>query len=451
MNSPLRLCASAPLCPRAKTQTALATLGLMLFLSATAFSDDVGEKPVVLVNGEPITLREVEDEMLSKEGAEKIEELVHAELEHMKWNALKDTDTLVSMANWRLSRGSLVAQMLGEQAGPIRRALMQYKVIDQALKKAGVSIDEQAIKAEIARMEAKLQKDIEKQGHSDVKVDLATYIQQKEKISLEEYTKQQGFRMLAGLHQLVEKQARAEIDDEELRAFLADHYQKYRTSEAVDLAIIYIPFPTDTPLTSSVRQKHMQLMTDLYNEIVNKKKTFAKTWEWLASSYDSAGPGGSIGWVLKSGKREIPGRRTIPKEVIEQAFASKEPFPVLLPPIETEDGGEIVEVRGHRKSQEPDLAVLRERILADCVADQLEMRTRSLSKKLYDDAEMEYVSMPDLIRERQSQVASMKASPEGAQGEQAVAQTTSLAPAWWISGAAVMLLLIVLRIGRKSA
>src|SRR5262245_18916586 len=132
---------------------------IMTWLAAGC-SQLIAEEPasdaVAVVNGETLTLRMLEDSMLRKEGAELVEELVQRELDKMPWTELKDDDVIVQIANWRLRRVGLAAQLLGTSAGKVRDELINITLVKQAMAAAGLTVGDEDIKNEIARMQARL-------------------------------------------------------------------------------------------------------------------------------------------------------------------------------------------------------------------------------------------------------------------------------------------------------
>jgi hypothetical protein len=78
---------------------------------------------------------------------------------------------------------------------------------------------------------------------------------------------------------------------------------------------------------------------------------------------------------------------------VDQAFAAKGPFPVLLPPIAHELGIDIVLVHGWRPRNEPDFATVRSRLIESLVEGDLDQRSRTLLARLRAAAPMQ--QLPD--------------------------------------------------------
>jgi hypothetical protein len=379
---------------------------LILLASGASGADMAGASPdIAVVNGAPISLRTLENELLSREGADLVEDLVHKQLGKTDWDRLKDDDVVVSIGEWRMRRGLLAAQLLASNAAKVREELINIALVKQALAKAGVSIDQAAIDAEVKRMDARLQESLKKK--SQPQVEFATFIEQTQQMPLKEFTEQPGFHMLVGLHLIAQSRGELETSEEDLRSYFDAHLDHYRKKEAVSCSLIFIPYKAeevDGKLHVAVeeRARLLEVMQLIAKSVRSGATSFAKAWAAYGRSYDQhSRDGGLIGWVQRDGKREDAGARTLPPATIAAAFAVTGPFPQLLEPIPGPDGVDIVLVHERRPHQEPDFVSRRAEILDDYLTVDLEARTQSLLNDLRRNSTIDYVSLPTLIEARE--------------------------------------------------
>jgi hypothetical protein len=374
--------------------------------------------PVAVVNGQGISLREIEDALLKQEGVEQVMDLVKNQLDNTDWGRLADGDIIVQMKGWRLSRAMLSAQLLGEHAAKVREEFINIRLVEQALAKEGVAVDQAAIDAEIVRMERRLRDGLEARGQPQV--DFRSFIQQTQKMPLEEFARQPGFRMLTGLHLLVHRRGRVELTEADLRTYLDAHLDRYRLAEAVDLSDLFIPFQKEKDaagqdrVTDEEKTRLEAVMRQFHAGIRNGQVTFAKTWHAFGRMFDqNTGADGRLGWIARSGNRGVKGARQVAAKVMEQAFAAQPPFPVLLEPVVHDTGIDLVQVHGRRAAQEPVFSELRERLVQDLVDSELEARTQRLLNELRRAAAIDYASLPELVRQRSAQAGLPGAAAPG--------------------------------------
>jgi hypothetical protein len=360
--------------------------------------------PVAVVNGVPIGLRPLEDALLKKEGEDQVEDALHRQLEATDWAHLKDEDTLVATATWRLTRVGLVAQLLRASAGEAREDLINLELVEQALAKAHVTIDAQALDAEAARMEKRFHTELAAEKKPDI--DFASFIQQTKKMSLDAFKREPGFRMLTGLHLLVLDRARSEMDDDELKAFFREHIDRYQVKPAVDIDDIFIPYRVSDAddgthvVTDDEKVQKALLMNQMYDAIRRDEVSFATTFNTFGQSFDHEAVNGHVGWVGRDGTRSGLGTRRISSEAMDQAFAAQPPFPRLLPPIAGPAGIDIIQVRDRRAGRDPDFAAWRDQVIIDKVDAEIDARTDALLNDLRRHAVIDYKSLPALIEAR---------------------------------------------------
>jgi len=364
-----------------------------------------GSDPVVTVNGEPITLRELEDELLRKEGVERLRELIDDRLAHIDWAALEDDDVIVEIGGRRLDRLTVAAQLLKDEGGRVRRELLNIALVRQALAAERIEIDQEVLDAEFARQETEFDRRLREKG--DTIVPFVDYLRVSEEMSVEEYMQQEGFRMGAGLHELVHR--RAEIEEEVLRRHFEQHRQeRFSSPEAVRLRVIHIPYRSrelpDGQVVVDAEHKLTlpKVMNRIFEDIAAGNLSFVRAWQAYGRPHDpQAGEGGDVGWVDREGGRAKPGTRRIPPTVVERTFeADLADGPVLLPPVVHEQGVDLVEVTDRRAAQRPDFAAVREEVRADYIEANLDRLTQELVSEIGKEAEVEYHSLGRLTAER---------------------------------------------------
>lgn len=373
--------------------------------ASTPPAGDGGSAPVARINGEAVTLRELEDALLKKEGVEQVQDLMTRQLATTDWAALKDHDVIVATSTWRLTRVMTAAQLLRNKAGPVREDLIGIKLVEQAMKKEGVVIDQAAIAEEVRRTEKRLHDSLE--ARKQPYVDFKTFIQQTQKMSLEEFVQQPGFRMGAALHILVQRRAKAETPEDELRRFFESRIERYRVQAAADISDIYIPYQTtkdadgkDT-VTQAEKDRLMNVMRQLHIAIFKRQTPFDRSFALFGRGFDpNADAGGRLGWVNRDGTRPIKGSRVVSRRAMDEAFAVQPPYPVLLEPIAGDTGIDLILVHARRPGKEPVFAELKDQLIADLVDAEIEPRTKRLLDQLRRAASIEYLSLPELIEQR---------------------------------------------------
>ncbi len=356
-----------------------------------------GANSVALVNGVPITLRQVEDSLLAKEGKEAVQAWVDQHLDRIAWDRLTEDDPILSIGFNKITRRELAAALVAKGAGKVRDDLINIAIVDQALAKAGVLVTDTQVRTTWERMARKFHEDMGKKGNTSV--DLASWIKTKEGMTIAEFQAQPGFRMLAGLQALVHQRAASEFSDEVLRAAFAGRPERYREVEAVDLSTLSIPFrgapAADGKVTvdRAERERLSSVMDSLFRQISSGQVSFERTFEVFGKGWDAgAGPGGRVGWVPRNGHR-LDGQ-PLSDEVMRVAWDVAR-FPALLPPLMDGRGITLALVHGHRPQRDPDFAAVKERVRADLIDETLERRTEVLLKELRDATTIEYRSLSE--------------------------------------------------------
>ncbi len=368
----------------------------LLLTALLSAADAPPADAVALVGGEPITLRQVEDSLLAKEGKEAVQTWVDQHLERIDWDRLGDEDPVLTIGFNKITRKELATALAAKGAGKVRDDLINIAIVDQALKKAGVVVLPAQVRATWERMARKFQEDMAKKGNTQV--DLASWIKTKEGLTIEQFQAQPGFRMLAGLQALIHLRAATEFSDEVLRAAFAGRPERYREAEAVELSAITIPFrgtpgkDGQTIVDRAERERLSQVMDSLHRQISSGQVSFEKTFEVFGKGWDAgAGPGGRLGWIPRDGRR-LDGS-PVAEEVVRAAWTADR-FPTLLPPLMDGKGITLAVVHGHRPQRDPDFIDAKERVRADLIDETLERRTDALLKELKDTTPVEYLSLP---------------------------------------------------------
>jgi hypothetical protein len=391
--------------PRLAVCAAVAAVAAAADPAAADAPLDPASTAVATVNGKVVALRAVEDAMLKKEGVEKVEEWVHAQLEHVDWSKVGDSDPILSIAGVALTRKQLAVALLKSGTGKVRDELISIAMVEQALAKEGIQIDQKAIDSTYIAMERQFDRDAAAKGKD--RIDFASFLRAKEQQTPEEFKKQAGFRLLAGLRALVLKQARTELTEAELRIWFDSHRSSYDVPEAVRLADIYVAYRPrkgadgKESIDGDQRDQLLaELMLPLYRSIKAGQQSFEQTWFAYGKPYDrEAGDGGALGWVTKDGVRERAGARPLPTALVEKALAVRD-FPTLLEPAPGPTGVDLVRVDAHRPAKAADFGEVKERIFTDLVESQMDARSTRMLADLRRASEVRYESLPEIIEKR---------------------------------------------------
>lgn len=356
-------------------------------------------EPVVAeVDGQPITLRQLEDALLRKEGADQAQKWLERRLESLDWASLADDDVLIELGGERLTRKQMARLLAQSHGSKVLQELVEIAVVEQALHREGIVVTPTLVDIEWARMRRKHQ--AVQEGRSE-RVDLDTLIRSRERMEPERFRAQPGFRMLAGIHALVAKRARAELGDEALRARFDQDPQAYRQREAVELQAIFLPWRTAkdaagrTVVPAEERERLGSVAMSLAGQIARGETPFEQAWTLFGRTWDpEAGAGGRIGWITADGMREQRGSRVVPKQALGPAWEVTKGFPALLPPAAAEDGVWILRVLGRRAERAPVFAEVRGRVFEDVLDAQLEERTRALLSELRKGARVAWKGLP---------------------------------------------------------
>ena len=398
-----------------------------------AGANSAGAAPVAVVDGHAITLREVENVLLKQEGVQQLMTMLEEEFKRTDWDRLGDRDVLVQTNAWRVNRVSVAAQLLKQKAGDAREDLIGIALVRGALKKEGVVVNDALIANEVTRMEKRHYEGLE--ARKQPYLDFRAFIEQTQKVPFDEYIAQEGFRMGAGIRAVVERRAAAELTNERLQEWFANHIDRYRVQAAADISAIYLPYQTIKGLdgkelvTQEEKDKRMSVMIQLHQAVFKRQVSFERTFQTFARGFEqNADAGGRLGWVNRDGSRPIKGSRRIAQRAMDEVFVVQPPYPVLLSPVASELGIDLLWVHGRRAGKEPVFADLRTQLVADIVDSELAPRTKRVLDDLRRSAVIDYRSLPALIEQRVKDAGILSALP-GEVPSEASSEVPAVAPA----------------------
>ncbi len=368
-------------------------------------ADDSGAAPVAVVDQRVITLREVENTLLKQEGVQQLMDMLDEQFKRTNWEALSDRDVLIQTNSWRVTRLGVAAQLLKQKAGDAREDLIGIALVQNALKKEGVVIDDAVIANEVKRMEKRHVESLE--ARKQPYIEFSAFIEQTQKMPLEQYVRQEGFRMGAGIRVLVERRAANELSAEQLKTWFDQHIDRYRVQSAADISDIYIPYQVSKGadgkehIKQEEKDRLMDVMAQLHQSIFKRQVSFEKNFQTFGRVYDQhATVDGRLGWVNRDGTRPQKGTRRVAMAAMDEAFAAQPPYPVLLSPVISDAGIDMILVHSRRAGKEPVFAELKAQLVSDIVDAELAPRTKRALDDLRRAAVIDYRSLPPLIERR---------------------------------------------------
>ena len=347
------------------------------------------------VNGEAITLRSLEDDLMRQEGAQIIEDLLRMQLEGVDWQAFKDEDIIVKVANIEVPRVLLVNQLLEKHGADVREQMIQALIVKQALAKDGIKLDKQLKQDMLERMERKHRLDQEAKGTGTV-VPFESAIQDKYGKSLEEWTNDPAFLTLAGLYALLYQ--RTQIEEDALRAFFKEHQIRYAKPEAYEIAARPFVFVDRNGRVANEQERAniQRLAESTYQLVKNKKRSFAA----IVRMFDPQQLG-VRGFVGRDGKVFLQGVPNVPVEVMDVVFRHQyDSFPTVLGPIHSPDAVSIVEVRSYRPAEKPDFEAHRTVVKRDLIDEDVDAYMSSFLRELKGASQIDYTGMLPVMQER---------------------------------------------------
>ena len=364
---------------------------------------DPGSATVAVINGQPLSLKDVEDAMLRKEGIEQAQKLLAEIIKATDWTTLKDDEVVLMVAGRSITKRDVVLSLIRQGVGKVREDLISIRAVQQVLAAEGIVVGQEQVQATWSRMERQFWKSQELRGND--RIDFASWIRTKEGMEPDQYMREEAFRMLAGVQELVIRKVARETKEADLRHWHDLYRQRFDEAEGVHLSVIHVPFDNKIqPIPEDEKLKRFRVMRLLHKNIQGSNPPFAVAWQGFGRSYDSyAKAGGDIGWVGRDGKRDPPQARPVPPGVLEKAFPLEQGFPVLLEPILAADGIDLVLVHGHRPFKSIPFEAARKKVIEDMIADQMEARTAAILREIIPQADVQRLSLPEIIRARAGQ------------------------------------------------
>lgn len=359
--------------------------------------EDGGDASVVLarVNGEAITLRQLEDELLRQEGMQTIDELLRLKLDQSDWSAFDDEDVIVKVADVEIPRILLVNQLLKKHSAEVRDQMINALVIRQAIAQAEITLDESLKQQMLKRMQRKYYH--EQEQIRDVVVPYDSMIRERYGQSVEEWVKDPAFATLAGMYALLYQ--RTEIPEDQLEAYFQQHAHRYGTPEAYQLAVI--PFHAADKEGKRVGQGlegARRLASETARMIREQRRSFASIVRMMDPQFK-----GERGFVARDGRPENKGARPLPPAVMEAVFRHDyDRFPTVLGPVEAGNTISIVEVRAYRPGSQPSLDEVREAVRRDYIDADLQSHIKNLQQELREEHQIDYSGMMDVLQQRRA-------------------------------------------------
>ena len=353
------------------------------------------ERVVARVNGQAITLRQLEDELMRQEGVQTIEDLLRMQLDQVRWGDYQDDDMIVKVANIEIPRIILVNKLLEKHAADVRQEMIRARVVQDALVQEKIDLNLELKQQMLERMRRKHRHDQDQQG--DTRVTFDSLIQERYGKTAEEWIKDPAFAKLAGLYALLYR--RTTIADQELKEYYNKHLRRYVEPEAYQISALVFPLlddKTGQPLPADKRAYKARLAADSYKLIKSGKRSFDSVIRFYDADFK-----GDRGWVARDGKVEVQGVADVPAAVMATVFQHDyEQFPTILGVLEAPASLSIVQVRGYRAGEQPQFERDREAVQRDYVDAHFDQHMGALIKELDAQALVEYEGLLPVLQDR---------------------------------------------------
>lgn len=367
-------------------------------------------RPVAHINGQILTVRDLEDALLRREGTEQLIKLVEQRLKNAKWESIDDQQVVLALPGGVVRRADIALSALEEHGAKTRNELVTMMATQQAIKHAGIIIDRALVDAEVAREQRRFIEKLERSGQPIMPFEQAVLA--KEGITIREWRKSDAVRLAAGLHELALRIV--QVDPELIKEHYAKQPERFEQREAIQLQVIYIPYRRinlggqDMPDPKHMRSLR-SVMGEIYFNILDGKQSFERMWNVWGAGYDQIAEDGHVGWVHRDGHTSKAGVQTIPPEVIAKAFdANLDNGPQLLEPIATADGIRIVKALAYQPTVKQSFDEIKDAVRRDLVELDLERYTRQVLNDIIDQADIRMESWSELISKRRVDAAELR-------------------------------------------
>ena len=380
----------------------LIVITLMLVVDARAASlDELGSKPLATIDGATLSLRDLEQELLSREGRQTLDRLLDLQMDSLDWQDVPPEAILVQLhGNRAITRNALVVNLLEQSGSTVRQELINILLVRQALKRLQIDITEEVIDREIARQNKQL---AEKFG--DTRISLADYVRTHEGKTMEQYRRSLPTQMAAGLHELVYQSA--EIDDMTQRDYFMENSTKFLHGEGRRLSVIHIAYvnPNDPEEQKGIAST----VTTIHNSIATGTQTFARWWRPFGKNARPSDIDGNAGWIERNGRSPHPQTLPIPSDIMVDVFAADlSNGPVLLSPYLRGPGGYVIRVEEERPESIAGFEEYREQVRDAYIESNLKELTKKTMRQLQaqaNDAITIYPFAPLVAARRQENLA----------------------------------------------
>lgn len=406
-------------CHRQHVRSFCWALGLVVAVAWAQAEETIGPRtPVAWIEGRPVRLIDLENELLRKEGADALRHLVSLQLERIPWSRLADDDVILAMGNWQVPRILLVAELLDERGPEVRNELINLRMMRMALERYGIEITGAVLHRELERQEAAFRRRLEERDLPIVP--FANYLEERQGISLDEYMAEEAFQMAAGLHALVFEHSVLAPTPEAEEALLRDHFVRHRDRfgdrEAYRLAVIHRPFDERAlgderpavPVTEERKATQRRSIAQLRQDILaDNSLSFERAWSFWGRPYDpGANSGGQIGWVDRRGRPSVDGAMPVPPTIMEEVFAQAKNFDRstgadLLEVLEHDAGLVLVKVLAHRPASFPAFEAVRDQVRRDLIISDLTHWSNQMRLRIRQETEVRFAGWNEIVAARQ--------------------------------------------------
>jgi hypothetical protein len=383
-------------------------LPLCLLASCLVAADHIPpahQVPVATVGERTLTLRDLEDELLRREGVDLLLRIVEARLRNLDLSRLPPDGELLRIGGVSIGRETLATELLRSSSDTVLGDLIGIAVVEQALIREGIIITDAVLDDEVERYRTRLMDLTKRKGMPQVP--LEDYLRQEQNLDIDGLRRQAGFRMEAGLHTLVLRGS--PVSDEQITAWFQRFGHELGHGEQVDLELIHLPYPpvegSATSPSDEQREGTRALAVNYYSQLAKGAVSFADLWvRAVGPRLDPHAREGRIGWVGRDGRRAQAGTLVLSQRTMAAAFQAdltRGRPPLVL--VEHEGGMDIVRVRGRRPPSQPGLDDSRSEVRRRIIEAELEPRSKAMMIELRQRSEVRHHSFGAVVQRRLEQ------------------------------------------------